>query len=61
MAPVLNKTKKEIVEIGAGLGVPFEHTWSCYTENDTPCWKCESCLFRRDAFEGAGIRDPLYG
>ena len=57
--PVLNSTKKEIVAAGARLGVPFEHTWSCYKEGEEPCGACESCLLRSKAFYEAGIADPL--
>lgn len=57
LTPVINKTKKEIIEIGQNLGVPFEHTWSCYEAGRKPCGFCESCLFRKRAFEQAGIKD----
>jgi len=57
--PIINKTKKEILETGRQLGVPFEYTWSCYRGDDMPCGVCESCLFRAKAFEEAGIADPL--
>ena len=56
--PILDKTKREIVELGSKLGVPFEDTWSCYSEGEHPCQVCESCLFRIKAFEEAGIKDP---
>jgi len=59
MTPVIDKTKKEIVEAGRDLGVPFEHTWSCYNGEAEPCGICESCLFRVKAFEQAGIPDPI--
>ena len=59
VTPIINKTKDEIVKIGMELGVPFKYTWSCYEEKDTPCGECESCLFRMNAFEKAGIKDPL--
>ena len=59
--PVIDRTKKEIVEIGYRLDVPFELTWSCYKNGNEPCGKCESCLFRIQAFEGAGVVDPLAG
>ena len=58
VTPVINKTKKEIVETGAELGVPFEDTWSCYSGGDVPCGECESCMFRTKGFEEAGIKDP---
>lgn len=60
VTPIINKTKKEIVEIGSRLGVPFEDTWSCYLGDEAPCQVCESCLFRKQAFDDAGIIDPLY-
>jgi len=57
--PIIDKTKKEIVELGKQLEVPFENTWSCYSDADVPCGTCESCLFRIKAFEEAGIIDPI--
>ena len=59
--PIIRKTKKEIVQTGRSLGVPFEYTWSCYKEEEVPCGVCESCVFRAKAFEEAGIEDPLLG
>lgn len=59
VTPVIDKTKKEIVELGAHLGVPFERTWSCYRNEEKPCGKCESCYFRAKAFKEAGVKDPL--
>ena len=59
VTPIINKTKKEIVEIGKELGVPFELTWSCYLEGQRPCMECESCAFREKAFTEAGLPDPL--
>jgi len=57
ITPIIDMTKKEIVELGARLGVPFEHTWSCYEGKKAPCGECESCLFRAEAFKEAGIKD----
>ncbi len=59
VTPIIDRTKKEIVETGSRLGVPFEYTWSCYRGGEKPCGTCESCLFRRRAFEEAGVRDPM--
>jgi 7-cyano-7-deazaguanine synthase len=56
-APLLHKTKAEIIKTGAGLGVPFALTWSCYRGGKKPCGKCDSCYYRKRGFHQAGIRD----
>ena len=56
-APLLNKTKAEIVRLAVGLKVPFELTWSCYRGGKTPCGKCDSCCYRAKGFQEAGIED----
>lgn len=48
-APYIQRTKKQIVEIGRRLKVPFESTWSCYTDHAVPCGKCGACLQREAA------------
>ena len=57
-APFIEKTKAEIVEIGAALGVPYEETWSCYEGGEFHCGLCGTCRERREAFELAGVPDP---
>jgi|Deesub1362A_J573_1020465.scaffolds.fasta_scaffold00263_65 7-cyano-7-deazaguanine synthase len=57
-APLVEKDKVEIIKLGSSLGVPFQYTWSCYGGGEEPCWKCESCIRRRRAFEKAGVEDP---
>ncbi len=58
--PLINLTKVEIIKLGADFGVPFEYTWSCYSPNDgVPCGECPACIQRKEAFERAGIEDPL--
>jgi len=58
ITPIINKTKKEIVELGRKLKVPFEYTWSCYESGSVPCGTCESCLFRARAFKDLAMEDP---
>lgn len=57
--PLINKTKAEIVRLGARLGVPFALTWSCYRGEKQPCGECDSCYYRAKGFKEAGIKDPL--
>lgn len=57
-APFVHKTKAEIVEIGAELGVPYEETWSCYEGGEAHCGLCGTCNERKEAFELAGVTDP---
>ena len=58
-APLLFKTKTEIIREGMRLKVPYKDTWSCYEGKDRPCGKCDSCIIRKKGFEGAGIKDPI--
>ncbi len=57
--PLLKLSKKEIIELGMGLGVHFEKTWSCYQGQELPCGECDSCLLRAKGFREAGVQDPL--
>lgn len=58
--PLIDLTKAEILKIGAGLGVDYGLTLSCYdpTPEGRACGRCDSCRLRRKGFEGAGLSDP---
>jgi 7-cyano-7-deazaguanine synthase len=58
LTPFIEKTKGQIVRIGADLGVPFERTWSCYKGGQVHCGRCGTCVERREAFATAGVADP---
>ena len=58
-APILTKSKSDIVREAIRLKVPLEDTWSCYKGGVKACGKCDSCLLRLRGFSEAGIRDPL--
>jgi 7-cyano-7-deazaguanine synthase len=58
LAPFQNKTKAEIVALGAELSVPFGETWSCYKGQEKHCGACGTCVERREAFALAGVKDP---
>ncbi len=59
MVPLLNMDKKQIIEKGKALGVPFELTRSCYKEGRKSCGVCDSCRIRLNGFKEAGVRDPI--
>lgn len=56
--PFARKTKAQIAEVGASLGVPYEDTWSCYEGEEVHCGLCGTCVERKEAFELAGVPDP---
>jgi 7-cyano-7-deazaguanine synthase len=58
-APFLTLTKREILTIGSHLKVPYEHTWSCYQNEEKACGVCGACHFRKTAFESLGLCDPV--
>ena len=59
-APLMYKTKAEIIQIGTALGVDYSLTLSCYDPDveGRACGGCDSCLLRRKGFKEAGIPDP---
>jgi 7-cyano-7-deazaguanine synthase len=58
-APYIMKDKGDIVIRGKEIGVDYSLTWTCYKGRDKACGKCGSCVERLEAFEKAGIPDPL--
>ncbi|MBA3968017.1 MAG: 7-cyano-7-deazaguanine synthase QueC [Nitrospirales bacterium] len=61
LAPLLFLTKREIIQKGFALGVPFQWTNSCYNpgRHNQPCGHCDSCVIRQEGFEEAQLPDPL--
>ena len=58
-APYIDMTKGDICKRGVELRVPYEKTWTCYVGGDKPCGQCGACTERAEAFEFAGVSDPL--
>jgi len=47
--------KKEIVQLGEQLQVPWHLAWPCYFSRDQWCGQCESCQRGKRAFAQAGV------
>lgn len=58
--PLLQLTKREIVELGRSLGVDYALTLSCYdpTAAGEACGHCDACTLRLKGFAEAGATDP---
>jgi 7-cyano-7-deazaguanine synthase len=60
-APLLRRSKADIVRLGERLGVPWHLTWSCYAGERRACGRCDACRLRALGFSAAGVRDPVLG
>lgn len=58
VAPFIDKSKADIVSIGAALHINYATTWSCYKGGELHCGRCGTCIERREAFYLAGVPDP---
>lgn len=59
-APLIELTKKEIVEVGLKLGVDYSITHSCYDpQGELACGCCDACTFRLKGFANVGMKDPI--
>lgn len=52
-APLVHRSKREVVDLARSLEVPLELTWSCYfpTASGEACGRCDACRLRK----GAGL------
>lgn len=57
-APLINKSKVEIIRLAQKLGAPIDLTWSCYAGGAKPCGKCDSCRLRAKGFREMSLRRP---
>ena len=60
-APLITMSKKDIVLEGIRLKVPFEHTWTCYSNREDGLADAEtpSSSLRLRGFIEAGYMDPI--
>lgn len=64
ITPLIDRSKTDIIQLGNELGVPWEKTWSCYSQGigDNPvraCGVCDACQLRLAAFAQLSLWDPL--
>ena len=59
ITPLINMSKKEIIEKGFQMNAPLDLSWSCYKNNEVPCEQCDSCALRERGFKLSGKTDPL--
>ena len=59
LTPFVNCTKTEIIQIGLDYQIDYSKTRTCYKDQVTACGKCGSCVERLEAFEQAGVKDPI--
>lgn len=58
LRPFIHLDKAGIARLGAGLGVDYAQTWSCYKGGKVHCGTCGTCVERIEAFALAGLPDP---
>jgi 7-cyano-7-deazaguanine synthase len=58
--PLIELSKREIIERGMALGVDFSMTLTCYdpSSDGAACGRCEACLLRLKGFREGGMEDP---
>jgi len=56
-APLIDKNKKEIIQLGIEIDAPLDLSYSCYMGGEMHCGVCESCMRRKRAFKSVGVPD----
>jgi 7-cyano-7-deazaguanine synthase len=58
--PLIDMSKREIIELGLKLGVDYSITTSCYDPGPEgeACGRCDACQLRLRGFSEAGANDP---
>lgn len=59
VAPLITKSKQDIIQLGVNVGVDFKQTWTCYEGKDQACGECTACSSRIKGFVDAGYIDPI--
>src|SRR4029079_780178 len=58
--PLIDMSKKEIIDLGLSLGVDYSMTTTCYDPSPAgeACGECDACQLRLKGFSDAGSCDP---
>ncbi len=59
VAPLILKSKADIIMTGHQLGVDFTRTWTCYEGKDQACGECTACSSRIKGFVDNKLIDPV--
>jgi len=59
IAPLINKSKQSIIQLGIDNNVDFSDTWTCYEGAEEACGQCTACSSRIKGFVDAGYIDPI--
>lgn len=59
IAPLVDKSKADIIKLGIKLEVDFSKTWTCYEGETDACGECTACSLRIKGFLDAGFIDPV--
>ncbi|MFW9819626.1 MAG: 7-cyano-7-deazaguanine synthase [Candidatus Thorarchaeota archaeon] len=55
--PLAKMTKMDVINLAKKLKVPLQWTWSCYSDGEQPCGKCNSCRKRMEALSNLNYSD----
>jgi 7-cyano-7-deazaguanine synthase len=60
--PLIDLSKREIIQLGRRLGVDYSLTLSCYDPSSAgiACGRCDACQLRLKGFLEAGATDPAH-
>src|SRR5262249_26660410 len=62
-APLLEMSKREIVQLARAMALPLDQTWSCYRPQPgprgvVPCGRCDACRLRAEALQECPEKGP---
>lgn len=57
IAPLIEKDKEDIIQLGKELGVNLKCTYSCYVGELKHCGTCLACQLRKAGFKWSGVED----